>query len=109
MPLDCDEVPEPTCARSSTTTSRAPKAARWYAIDVPITPAPITTTSWTIVMSLAKRSVAAAAGSNRQVDRRQHRAAALAEADAREARPLAPAGEDHGIAVGQEAALLDLP
>src|SRR5678815_2890584 len=45
MPLDCDDVPAPIGPRSSTTTSRAPKAARWYAIEVPITPAPITIAS----------------------------------------------------------------
>src|SRR5206468_5866870 len=54
MPLDCDEVPAPTAPRSRTTTSRAPRAARWYAIDTPITPAPTTIASWACVITGAE-------------------------------------------------------
>src|SRR5205814_4320933 len=61
MPLDCDEVPAPTAARSRTRTSRAPRAARWYAIDTPMTPAPITIASWAGVMTGAK-AVACSSG-----------------------------------------------
>src|SRR5260370_9674298 len=35
----------PTASRSSTTTARAPRRPRWYAILAPMAPAPITTMS----------------------------------------------------------------
>src|SRR6185295_16063804 len=37
--------PAPTASRSSTTTSRAPRRPRWYAMLAPMAPAPITTMS----------------------------------------------------------------
>jgi hypothetical protein len=43
-PAACHVVPEVRRSRSSSTTSRQPACARWYATDVPMMPPPTTTT-----------------------------------------------------------------
>ncbi len=42
---DCADVPLPSVPRSSSSTRPAPKRARWQAIDVPMTPPPMTIAS----------------------------------------------------------------
>ncbi len=43
-PAACHVVPDVSRSRSSSTTSAHPWWARWYATEVPMTPAPTTTT-----------------------------------------------------------------
>ncbi len=45
MQDDCADVPLPSVPRSSSSTRPAPKRARWQAIDVPMTPPPMTIAS----------------------------------------------------------------
>src|SRR5205823_7099695 len=72
-PIAFPVEPDAISARSASTTSRAPRSARWYAMQAPTEPEPATTIrAIARAPSALRRSKAAAAGARR--DRSEHRA-----------------------------------